>query len=545
MNWTTENIKLLIQYLLNHKTVSSAVESFNADNETEVTPAGARAAFYRHGYSCPSSYLSEEPDPTPDQLERLRAELQKSRDDIEAGQFTTLDEVVFAVSDNLRWSPFAKHYEYLQDGTSEAVVITAEQMDEAVICYQKNEGLDMTARQVADFMGINHEELNVLDTSDWAAIFKGLGQTKYAEIDVPHEPEPASVKRFAEIREARAGLIKKQKAASEVQWMRGRVASLERELSELSFLSERAQDVADSIPGRKQLAKRTKLLIDDKVVVPIGKRVRAIFVPDLHVGKHVKMRGKGAKPQNVFNKDILRSRVGEIVTMIRDLPDWDQVSHVHIAGLGDAFEALLANMREGQFTSVDVWGEEQYRIVVESLLVISDAVLETVKEKCGPEVSIKFVLQPGNHDRLAKEKASQSELVLNAILAERIQREYLGEPRIEVVAGAQVVTTVFEDIGWEIISQHGHLKSPKTYPQITNFKDLFTSGAKRTLILQAHLHNLKILTGHDWRYICVSSLCGNDDFNLTQLHVGSEPEMVFVDLHEQGDLILGPFKFTK
>ena len=266
------------------------------------------------------------------------------------------------------------------------------------------------------------------------------------------------------------------------------------------------------------------------------KPIKIIPFSDLHAGKKVKELCL-TKPQNVYNKDIVLERVERVTQLIR--MDKTEADFVYVCFMGDLFEALLANMRPGQHMTTDVKGFEQYELVLAACCKVIDAALET-----NPDAEIMVLFQGGNHDRLLADKSYESEMILNQILCNRVQSEYPNYDGLTICAPSPVASIVMEN-GVNLITCHGHNSAMRSHNSISAFNDVWSlPSSHRSVIMNGHYHSFSVDTSKNWRRYQLSSICGDDAYNLEKLSISSNAEFMMLHVYSDHDEIKGCYPLT-
>jgi len=274
-----------------------------------------------------------------------------------------------------------------------------------------------------------------------------------------------------------------------------------------------------------------------------GSHVSLIIpVSDLHVGATFKKKGSYGAPIDEFDREVLLQRVANMLNYI-DLGvstlNAHSIGEVVIAGLGDGLEALLGNMREGQHFSMDLHGIEQLNLLEDLYTIIA----EHVASKVGPDVPITFILQGGNHDRLTKDKAAQTELIVVAQMVKVLSLRLAQHKNLKVVFGAPVCSFTLTN-GVNIITKHGHLDNSNGLGEsgVLRLKELHGDKlAKRTIVLQGHLHRYSQISFYNTKSIVNPSVVGSTDYAMNNILKGAPPEFIMVVSGENQDITLGPY----
>jgi len=510
MKWDKEALNTAISFLKEEGCIHSALNRLEVEyGEDNISVDALGKAFSRHGYQTPSSYAGKTED-TPDTGD--------TPDEIEFQE----DWRIHDYGDDKMGEP---HHWFLWMGSE--FRLTFPMMETSVTLYSSvSPGEGYTAGEVAQYFFNEGYEWATEDFFQW--MFKKIGFTKRKFPQAPHQ---VFHNREAVIRGAYnrsdaiikgteyKGIIKEQER--QIKTLRGQLKNITRMISVTGEALEEAEVLKADFSSKKIVGDRHVL------VAPLS---------DLHNGKKVEDQPH-AKPQNVFNQDVFWERVKRYCSLVRAMGEKRRgyYDRVHLAGLGDYFEALLMNMRKGQFITSDAYGKKQYRAVKEALCLI----IETFAEAFDCPVFV--LVQGGNHDRLSEDKAPQDEEVLAFQLAENVSDYFREEDAVTVEFGGAVCSIMLEN-GVNLISTHGHLKRLRTHKDFASFVQIHGDpSATRHLILQGHYHCFKLFTGYNFRAVWNPSFCGDDEYNLNKLNVGAPPEAIFLDVCENNDQIVGPF----
>jgi len=270
---------------------------------------------------------------------------------------------------------------------------------------------------------------------------------------------------------------------------------------------------------------------DDAVLVCV--------VSDIHAGK--KFLSENPRFQSFdMSKyhDHRDSLLGMLSMMVHK---FDKPSKVVYAALGDNFESLFANMRDGQYLTMDADQVRQYEMVIglhaSNIYYLS---------RLYPGVKIQAVFMPGNHDRLFESKGYDSEIFVNYLMCASIAAKLKDCPMVEVVCGKRVMS-VNTDLGVELLLHHGHLSSNKTESDLINFAHVHGDGKPtRKVIIQGHTHRFMAMqAGHGLTGVWAPPFVTGDEYTHFNLNKMSNPGFLMMQITKDFDAIYGPFRFYK
>lgn len=509
MRWTKEVIEDTKEALSRTQTLAEAVELLEEEYGYDwITTSGLRTAFYRHEIGKTSSFLA-----THEKTEHVN----KSSN---LNNYFRVKENGYEVGYNGR--------EYVIDET---------RMQTAVTLYssKKHGGLSYSAAEVAQYF-IQHGWLpNDTDHKLWYFIFHEMEQYKFLTPETllqrRHDAgEVSSSNRM--LREA----IKRQESSlhREIEDYKKIILTLEKDLSYFTSLERFLDGAVDGEPGIKNI-KPSKICRDGSVLI--------LMVSDLHAGLKYDT-GSLHRGRAAFNKDVFIERIENYISYMKLVASRPvgRIEHVHFAFLGDNFEALLANMRKGQFLSMDLFGAEQYALAVDGLTEIAKAACRLF-----PDATKDLVFQPGNHDRSTKDKTFHSEnMIVSAMVREISLRlevaGVLGEGDRCVFADRTASILLPNKVG--VVSRHGDRGGNSSLSPVRGLKMDKTHrprGAVRTIYLQGHFHNFQVRRFDDVLMVTNPAFCGDNEYNLDDLELSAPPEFVAIESLEHSDVFHGPY----
>lgn len=265
-----------------------------------------------------------------------------------------------------------------------------------------------------------------------------------------------------------------------------------------------------------------------------GSRYLIAAINDDHAGKKIEERPVGIT-HNIFNREVYYNRHQYIQHLLKQAIEIHQPDGVILFNLGDSFEALLENIRNGMHR--DMYGKpfENYKDAVWASTSFGKAVREVTDVPC------EFYFIPGNHDRLEADKKSRTEFIMGQIFTERIQNE-LKSDRVDVQFGGGVASVMLPN-GLNVIAHHGHLKELKPKDKDwKNFVDIHGyRDAQRYLTLQAHFHSYMRKNFLRGTHVTLSSIVGSDDYGTDQVHVGNLPMFTMFLSTGNEEQTIGPY----
>lgn len=509
MNWTKETVDEVCTYLEQSHTVIQAVEQFNEGREDKISTASLRSAFKRLGLNSPSHYLKDLPvleeQSQPDTVELLFEDFVKKDDD--TGIYH-----IFYDSDDYHLS-----YELAE----KLVVWYADSprgmgfsLDDCYIRYHE----------------LFYETFGVKSNlrKDVIKFFLSqIGQTKSLSPELPHQShEPPIVvdKEMRLVREAEKRRLAKTSLWKEVEELKERNAVLEQVLDQM-----KAQHHHEA-----SYRFHPKNLSES-----YGAVTWLIPLSDWHFGKKEDPKRFSPKNHNVFNKEILKNRVEKIAKIIQTR-NLKNIDHIHMSFLGDLFEGLFGNMREGQSVFLDALGDEQYYLVRDAMKFLISTMAKRLRAE---NLHGTVLIQGGNHDRLHKDKSYESEDLMSLVLADLMKAEFKEYGDVLEIAFGGAWASFTLPCGTNVVTSHGHWnkKPPSSASAVKQILDIWGKhDAKRKVLIMGHYHNFQVLTGYNFRFYQLPSLCGNDKYNRGQVMVGSDPEFVSFDMKEGAERIIGP-----
>jgi predicted phosphodiesterase len=261
------------------------------------------------------------------------------------------------------------------------------------------------------------------------------------------------------------------------------------------------------------------------MVIPIG---------DLHVGKKVKRHNNLGS----YDAEVAIERLRQVSELIKPGIYKENPERLVVVVIGDIFEALLANMRPGQQLEMDLMGQDQY-------IQLRDMFYEFLTGLAMQQIPTSVYFVAGNHDRLVAERTFNSEDILMHMFVDNIALN------MQLVQKDFGLTTPFDvhlanrvqslDLGHtELMFCHGHLSTVKNHDQVRRLIEVHSTTTKRKLIVQGHFHSYSAITGNNWRFVTLPSLCGSDEFARFNLNVSSPPEFMYFLCTKQHDIQVGP-----
>lgn len=497
MEWHKDRLNKAISVLRDSDSVKGAAEELSYIWGQAVTSAALRGAFRRADLESPSSYIG-----------------QKDVDiDFDVPERKITD-----------WTINDDESEYVFNYLGTDIRLSFSEMEKAILLYADHEpGKGYTAKEVAQHFQNFRSDLSA---DFFEKMFRTINYIKSMFPHAPHQVFKDKEHVINQVYNRSDALIKRNDSRNIIKEQQKRIETLQDELVNLTTLVGE-----DSTIGEEQVR---QINIDSQ-----EDESKILFIPvcDLHNGKKVEDHPL-SKEQNIFNREIFWQRILYICHLIQNQGENKSYEKVIIGGLGDYFEALLLNMRRGHHVRADNYGKSQYNAVKQAYALLIKTVLNTF------DCEVMAYVQGGNHDRLTKDKAPESEDTMAYMLSEHIKdlfkhTEY--EDRLEVSFGAGIVSLLL-DSGLNLLTLHGHKKSIKSSSQSEKLINIHGyPQADRYLIIQAHWHSFKVVTGYNYKNICMPSVCGNDRYNLEHINQGAPPEFLMVEFGQKDENLIGPF----
>lgn len=515
MNWTDTILDKAIGYLRDSNSVGEALAEMREDEDftDEVTSAALRAAFNRNKLYAPSAYVGTETGGTSGKKET------KSNKD--KGELVEDIQIDFT----------KKQYHITHEFVKRS--LSFDELEKACTLYaDARPGLGHTATQVAMHFRNNGCEWAKPHFFSW--LFKKIGQTKKDVPRAPHQIFKNAAEVAKHMRFISESLQKDEGQWEEIKSAKQLIRSLRRRVDEL----EDVKKLFNNVSGKDV---QTYVNFDEDDYSAVHESgVWSSFVSDVHLGKTFKPLESSADYHEI-NIDIIKNRQVSYLNALRQASKrkyGNTIKRVLYQCLGDNYEALFANMRNGQHFTMDSLGFEQYMTGVELHCTLIEAHLEIF-----PKAQIKALFIGGNHDRLMADKAMSTELFVNAIMSERISKHFENEPRVDIICGAPVTSIMYGGVNF--ISQHGHLSNWNKASSRSNVLTAHESPDAvrgKILLSEGHYHETHYQSGTKHSYFRNSSWCGPDDFSVYHLNKTAPPECAFIEC--VGDMMLmhGPFK---
>lgn len=524
MNWTDQAIETSIEILNECETVAQACNRISHEFGEDVTPSSLRSAFRRNGYDSPSCYLVNG-----ELKEYLPHHSGGDEDNAQEDNESNFED--YEPDGNYYYNDVDDLYLVFVPHKVKPLQIPGEKMRDMKSAYSNlSPGGGATINEVCSTFSMSRKNFN--------AIRRSMGWTHDEDPFTDEEHYEADPSDLAD------SLIQQKRNEFDVLFRKRKWKDIEndavkfREMVYMLGCEPNMKSVKAALEHISSVENYCKHLEVNKRIQSMEIRktegnTLIIPVSDLHVGKRYVPHNDNFGP---FNNNVLKQRLQRAMGYIEMMmPHFDSVDNILYLSLGDNFESMFGNMREGQFLGMDVFGSNQYRQVIE----FHTQFLEWLHSKF--DLPVKAIFQGGNHDRLFANKSWQSENIVNFIMTDRIAAEFKNQKGVDCYAGAPIVSVVLGN-GVNLISQHGHIKRLKTDKDVTNFISMHGKrGATRYLVGQGHLHSLKYTSGHNFKMFVNSSFCGDDEYNIDQLAIGSPPELILIESCKTTDLFFGPY----
>lgn len=511
IKWTQEYLQQALNTLKNSKTYQEALAQIG-----ESGPA-LRSAFQKAGLNPPSTYVGQNLSPEDPEVDEDDAE---DFDDADFSDFVHPENYHIAGDWVIVYTP-KRFYKIPKD-----------KFDGMHYDYSNMiPGGSLTINQICKKYGIRRVDFVQIKTA-----------CRWTHDNDPYTDD-AHVKHDANT--LANDLIQRHRQAFEVTYRKKELAELKRSANNWNKVvawmgGEQEFDAfklrVDRLKNFKEFCEGAEVEVLDAQVGFEGKkkeRVLIIPVSDLHAGKTYDP--DPLTGHNPINKVVLKSRIAKIVKYIEDHAKLGTYDRVVYLGLGDDFEAMFGNMRQGQLLSMDMHTKEQYQFVIS----FHTTLLKTIS-KCFPNSKRLAIFQGGNHDRLFDSREWNSESLVTYILVDRIQKEFK-EGEINFYCGKPVMSLSLPN-GTNIISQHGHVGKVSPEKDVVNYVSLHgNKTSENYLVIQGHLHKLYFQSVNNIKYLINPSICGPDDYSHYHLNKSAPAEFVMVSSTQEGNQLVGPF----
>ena len=511
-------------------TVKEALFTLSNKHDEDITSDMLGKAFKRHGYNVPSDYLSQNggEDAYPP---KLVEEISKPR-------IRTLADIVDTDKDDTEphyvepevvedWDMEKKNKCHMFTYRKAMYKVPFDMMDEMVVLRSDvHPGMGMSAGEIAQ---VYHSRGKMWVTEkfvDW--MFKKIGFVKRMSPIPPHRAFGSKEALIRASYNRVDGLMKEEAQADMLRRYRTDNRNLRKKLRQT------VEDVKMLDEANLYESEVRDLKYDGWDSNSL--RTRLIFISDLHNGKLVGNKPL-SKPQNIFNQDVFWERMEMIGERIRNTADLfgRNYDRVHIAGLGDYFEALLLNMRQFQFMGADEWGIQQYAAVKDGYI----SLIKTAAQAF--DCPVRSIIQGGNHDRYVEDKSADSEELLAFQLADGIAEHFRHDDNVDVSFGSYIVSVMLPG-KVNLITVHGHKKGLSSHKDFSNFIQLHGyPEARRYIVGMGHWHTFELQAGYNFFGFKNPSVCGDDRYNLEKLGKACPPQFVMMDVGGSNDIeVIGP-----
>ena len=518
MFWSDETINLSLSILENSTTIEEACSIMSERLGTDVSRHALQKAFKRAGIMAPSHYLK---DDAQQGLEATTGSDKGMSEDSESTVFTK------------EWSIDHENKVYRFFYNNAELDLSFEEVEECCFLYSRvSPGKDLSAIAIAQYLYIdkNHDWVDV-DFVTW--MFRRIGFSKKMFPQAPHQAfESVEEIALAAMRRQDAH-VKSQKSSNQLANQRQEIEKLRKELGSLYSVLE----LDERLNSRSSTSK-----FDTTMEVNVsGSRGyhKIIAIGDVHAGKEILQRSF-YKKNNTYNREEFYRRVKLISEYIvqDSLKNTQAPDSILFAGIGDWFESIFANMREGMHREMYGTPEEQYDDVIWAYTHLLDTVVKTY-----PNIPVNAFYVPGNHDRFHKNKEDRTEAFMAHILTDRIRKQF-DEPHVQINKGGTVNSIMLPN-GVNFIFMHGHISplSPASGDKdYTNFCTIHGfSNAKRYIICSGHYHTFLFRNFINGKVLWVSSVCGNDYYSSDIIAKGGPAEFVILNSYDMNEELSGPY----
>lgn len=521
MFWSDENINLSLGILENCTSLEEACANMSERLGTEVSRHALQKAFKRAGMMPPSHYLKEDDEQGLEST--TESEKGMSEDALEA----TLEY------NGKEWGIDSENGLYKFNYNNAEIELSFEEVEECCFLYSRvSPGKDLPAIAIAQHLLVdkNHDWVDI-DFVVW--MFRRIGFSKRMYPQAPHQAFDSVEEIALAAMKRQDAYVKSQKSATQVLSQKQEIEKLRKELTSLYSVLE----LDERLNGRGA----TNKFLLDKPVNPAskGNYHKIIAIGDVHAGKEILQRSF-YKRNNTYNREEFYRRIKLIAEYISldNLKNSEKPDSVTFAGIGDWFESIFANMREGMHRDMYGTPEEQYDDVIWAYTHLLERVCEVY-----PDIPIHAFYVPGNHDRFHKNKEDRTEAFMAHILTDRIRRQF-AKDHVQVNKGGTVNSIMLPN-GVNFIFLHGHvspLSPSSTDKDYTNFCTIHGfSNAKRYIICSGHYHTFLFRNFVNGKVLWVSSVCGNDYYSSDVIAKGGPAEFVILNSYEASEELSGPY----
>lgn len=521
MFWSDETINLSLSILENSTTIEEACSIMSERLGTDVSRHALQKAFKRAGIMAPSHYLKE------DDQQGLEATTgsEKGMSEEDASDVSEISRKEWSIDhENKVYRFFYKSSEF---------DLSFEEVEECCFLYSRvSPGKDLSAISIAQYLYIdkNHDWVDV-DFVVW--MFRRIGFSKKMYPQAPHQAFDSVEEIALAAMKRQDAFVKSQKSATQVVNQRQEIERLRKELTGLYSVLE--------LDERLNARGSTNKFTIKSEAAPVASKSyhKIIAIGDVHAGKEILQRSF-YKKNNTYNREEFYRRIKLIAEYISIDSAKNPVKpeSVVFAGIGDWFESIFANMREGMHREMYGTPEEQYDDVIWAYTHLLERVCETY-----PSIPIHAFYVPGNHDRFHKNKEDRTEAFMAHILTDRIRKQFT-EPNVHINKGGTVNSIMLPN-GVNFIFLHGHVSplSPSSNDKdYTNFCTIHGyPDAKRYIICSGHYHTFLFRNFINGKVLWVSSVCGNDYYSSDIIAKGGPAEFVILNSHEVVEELSGPY----
>jgi hypothetical protein len=514
MIWDNEKIWYAIEVLGSSMSVYEAALSISAKYDVDISVDALGKAFKRHGFNAPSTYLKD-----------WRAEEQVS--EIETTEESTSNVFDYYINFEERTYRF-----FFKDSL---YTLTFDDMEQACFLYSGVQpGQNLTARQVTQYFMIE-KGYEAISEEFISWMFKRIGFFKEMSPAAPHQ-------RFTTVEEIAQSMAVRQDAMMKSSLKVRQIKEQQKEIRRLTGIIENYNSVLDLCDKINGITFKS---FDYSGVEPVppefSRGTKILGIGDVHAGKNVPDH-RFKNMNNIYNREEFQRRIKLIASYIRQEGAGDSEKGGKdlfiLTGLGDWFESLLFNMREGMFRDTYGTPEEQYDDVIWAFCTVLKAAEESYS------CPIRAFYVPGNHDRLARNKEDKSEHLVAHSILQTIRAKFEHCERVVIEKGADVNSIMLpNEVNY--IFFHGHigpLSPSSTDKDYTNFVAVHGyPGARRYLLQAGHFHTFTVKTFFNGRMVWVPAVCGNDYYSVDHIAKGSPAEIIFLDSLEIVDQVIGPY----
>lgn len=252
-----------------------------------------------------------------------------------------------------------------------------------------------------------------------------------------------------------------------------------------------------------------------------GEKSVVIAISDLHVGLIV--REEETITGNGYNAKVFRDRFDQITgDILSSYHIFEGADNIYVCLMGDLFEGVLGNMREGHMREVELYGMDQINLAVSYIAKFIRALSELYTNK---NIKVKYV--SGNHDRINESKQNDQTRIFMQFAFKLLESALSGVKNVELQDihakrwyGIQVTDNC------RLIIQHGDMNCKVD----EMFKIDSINHALYRIFLKGHYHTKKVLEGNMFTEITTTSLVGGSFYSENNLALTGIPSQLVLEI---------------